>query len=201
MPRLFQNPGGEERRILALLSEVPAGRVSTRSAGAVSFQATLYWLPEDGIPAGSILGDLAPGARFWHLVQTDDAVSATRRISCEIRALHSERLTASLDETLRSVAAHAALTEAVLETRAVRLTDPSVAPAAVVETLARQLWDAKLPVSFGPSWTPAPGADVSVGVRGLEEAFESFLGGPHGWRTPSPIPASSPSKSPTTKLD
>jgi hypothetical protein len=63
----------------------------------------------------------------------------------------------------------------VLETRAVRLTDPTVTPAALVEVLARQLWDAGFPVSFGPSWIPAPDADISVGTRGLEEAFEAFL--------------------------
>lgn len=63
----------------------------------------------------------------------------------------------------------------MLETRAVRLAEPSVAPAALVEKLARQLWGAGFTVSFGPSWTPIPGADVSVGTRGLEDAFEAFL--------------------------
>ena len=169
------NGGKEHRRILALLCEEPAGRISTRNAGAVSFEATLFWRPDDGIPAGSVLDGSVSGAKVYSLVQTDDPASTTRQVSCEIRALHAEKLAAALDAALRSVAARAALDEAVLETRAVRLADPTVTPAALVEVLARQLWDAGFPVSFGPSWIPAPDADISVGTRGLEEAFEAFL--------------------------
>jgi len=159
-----------------LLSEEPVGRISTHNAGAVSFWGTLSWHPDDGIPAGSVLGEPAPSARFYSLVQTEDVAAATRRISCEIRAFHSEELTGALDMALRSVTEYAALTEAVLETHAVRLADPSVAPAKLVEELARQLWGAGYRVSFGPSWVPVPGVtDISVGVRGLEDAFEAFL--------------------------
>ena len=167
--------GRKPRRVLALLSEEPAGRISTRNAGAVSFEATLFWRPDDGIPAGFVLDGSMSGAKVYSLVQTDDPASTTRQVSCEIRALHAEKLAAALDAALRSVAARAALDEAVLETRAVRLADPTVTPAALVEVLARQLWDAGFPVSFGPSWIPAPDADISVGTRGLEEAFEAFL--------------------------
>ena len=173
-----------ERRVLALLREELGGRISTRNAGAVSFGATLSWHPGDGIPDGPILDDPAPGARFYSLVQTDDTASATRQVSCEIRALHVEQLTGALDAALRSVTAYAALTEAVLETRAVRLADPTTPPAALVEGLARQLWVADLPVSFGPAWTPIPGADVSVGAKGLEDALETFLREHPTWQTP-----------------
>ncbi len=171
----------EERRVLALLSEEPAGRISTSNAGAVSLQVTLDWCPNDGIPVKPILGELASGSRIYSLVQTDAAESATRRVSCEIRALCAEQLTRALDGALRSVAAYAALTEAVLETHVVRLANPSVASAALVEELARQLWGTGFPVSFGPSWTPTPGADVSVGVQGLEESFEAFLRARPAW--------------------
>jgi hypothetical protein len=58
-----------------------------------------------------------PGAKFCFLVQTDHLESATRKISCEIRALYPEQLNGALDAVLRSVTVHAALTEAVLETR------------------------------------------------------------------------------------
>jgi hypothetical protein len=176
---------GKTRRVLALLYGEPAGRISTSNAGAVSFEATLSWNPDDGIPAEPILSKPASGARFYSLVQTGDPVSATRRVSCEIRALHAEQLTGALDGVLRSVATHAALTEAVLETRVVRLASPTVASVALVEELARQLWDEGFSVSFGPSWTPAPDADVSVGVGDLEEAFEAFLRAHPAWRTSS----------------
>jgi len=164
-----------KRHILALLYEEPAGRICTRNAGAISFEATLYWHPDDGVRSGPILDEPIPGVRFFSLVETEDVTLAKRRISCEIRALYAEQLTAALDATLRSVTTHAALTEAVLEWRVARLADPLVAPAVLVEELARQLWDAGLSVSFGPSWTPTAGANISVGAMGLEDAFESFL--------------------------
>ncbi len=92
-----------------------------------------------------------------------------------------------MNSVLRSVTTYATLTEAVLETRAVRLVDPRAPSAALVKALARQLWSAGLRVSFGPSWAPVPDADVSVGTRGLEDdgvedAFEAFLRMHPAWR-------------------
>ena len=86
-------------------------------------------------------------------------------------------------KVLRSVAARSALTEVVLETSAVRLADPSSAPSTLVETLAWQLSDAGLRPSFGPSWTLlSPGADLSVGTWGLEDALETFVAARPAWR-------------------
>ena len=170
--------------VLALLYEEPAGRISTRNAGAISFEATLYWHPDDGVSSGPTLDEPTSGARFFSLIETDDPTSATRRISCEIRALYAKQLTAAIDATLRSVTTHAALTEAVLEWHAIRLADPLVAPAALVEELARHMRDAGLTVSFGPSWMPTSCADISVGAMGLEDAFESFLHAQHAWCIP-----------------
>jgi hypothetical protein len=129
-----------------------------------------------------ILGDPPPGARFYSLARTFDARSGDEELSCEIRALHVEQLTGALDAVLRSVAAHAALTEAVLETSAVRLANPLTAPSTLVKTLARQMSDAGLRPSFGSSWTPAPGADLSIGTRGLEDALETFVAASPAWR-------------------
>lgn len=178
--------GKASRRVLALLSEEPAGRISTRNAGAISFEATLKWQPDDRIPAELVLDEPTPGARFYSLVQIKDTVSAIRQVSCEIRAFYAEQLTGALDVLLRYVTTHAALSETVLETRAVRLTDPAVTSATLVEALARQLWYAGFPVSFGPSWKPAHDADVSVGTQGLEEAFEAFLLTHPAWKLPPP---------------
>ncbi len=161
--------------MLALLPEEHAGRISTRNAGAISFRAMLSWHVGKGIPAGPILDKPSPDARFYSLVQTDNLESATREVSCEIRALHPAALTGTLDAVLRSVTAHAALSEAVLETRAVRLAEPSEAHPMLAEALARQVSDFGLRVSSGPSWVPAPGADISVGSRGLGEVLQRFL--------------------------
>jgi hypothetical protein len=165
-----------------LLPAEPAGRISTRNAGAIYFRAILSQRPDGERHVVPILADPPPGARFYSLARACDAGSGNKEISCEIRALYVEQLTGALDAVLRSVAAHAALTEAALETRAVRLADPSAAPSPLVETLARQLSDAGLRPSFGSSWVPAPGADLSVGTRGLEDAFETFVAASPMWR-------------------
>lgn len=171
-----------ESRVLALLPEEPAGKISTRNAGSLFFEATFSWRPEDELPPGPVLSEPATGTWFYSLATSETATM--RRISCEIRALHPGPLSRALDAALRSVTDHAALTEATLETRAIRLLEPSAPPAALVEELARQLWNANLPVSFGPSWTPVPvGADISVGVLGLQRAFEAFLQKCPAWRT------------------
>jgi hypothetical protein len=165
-----------------LLPEEPAGRISISSAGAISFRATLKRRPGDGIHSGPFLDDPSPGARFYSLVRTDDPVSATSQICCEIRALHQAQLTAALDAALRSVTAHAALTEALLETCIVRLASPSETPASLVQELAQRISGAGLRVTTGPSWIPTPGADASIGTRGLEESFETYLQAYPMWR-------------------
>jgi hypothetical protein len=167
---------------LALLPEEPAGRISIRNAGAIHFRAILSPCPDGERQIVPILGDPPPGARFYCLARACDDGSDNQEISCEIRALHVEQLTGGLDAVLRSVTAHAALTEAVLETRAVRLAEPSSASSPLVDTLARQLSFAGLVPTFGSSWVPTPGAHLSVGTRGLEEAFETFMAASPAWQ-------------------
>ncbi len=171
-----------ERHTLALLSGEPAGRISTRSAGAVYFEATFTMRPGEAIPAGPILGEPTPGARFYSLTQTNDSASGAHKISCEIRALHYDPLAAALNTALRFVTARAALAEAVLETRALRLAEPSGTPDYLVKKLARQLLQYGLRPTFGPFWTPGAGADVSVGSRGREEDLQAFLYSYPDWK-------------------
>lgn len=165
----------DQRLVLALLPAEPAGRIFTSSAGAVSLRVALTFRPGAEMPSRPILGDPVPGARYYYLARSYDPASATCRISCEIRALHDEQLTSALGVALRSVSAHAALTETVLETQAVRLAHTSATPPALVEEVALQLSKHGLRPSFGSSWTPAPGADASVGARGLEEILEEIF--------------------------
>ena len=141
--------------------------------------------PGEEESTGLDLGHPPPGARFYSLVQTGDAASGVQEISCEIRALHIEHLTGALDATLRCVTAHAALTEAVLETSVVRLVDPSATPAELVEGLARTLFSAGLRTSFGPCWTPTPCANASVGIRGLKEDLRALLQAHPARKSPS----------------
>lgn len=167
---------------MVLLPEEPAGRISTRNAGAIYFRAILSQRPDWERRVVPTVGESSPGARFYYLAHASDAGSGYEEISCEIRALHVEQLIGALDGVLRSVVAHAALTEAVLETHAVRLADPSPASSPLMEALARQLSSAGLSPTFGSSWVPTPGADLSVGTRGLEEAFETFVAASPAWQ-------------------
>lgn len=119
-----------------------------------------------------------PGAKLYRLRLSYDEPGMCR-LSCEIRALRTDHLAAALDLVLRRVTEHAALAEAVLETRAVRLASPAAPPAILLERLARLLWEAGHRVSFGPSWEPLPaGIVISVGSRGLHAGS---LRGPSAW--------------------
>ena len=164
------------RPVLVLLPGDPSGRISTVNAGAISFEATLAYRPGEERPDRPTIEALRlPGAKLCH-PHNSDGPSGTHRLSCEIRALRASHLAAALDVVLRRVTEHAALAEAVLETRAVRLAATTAPPAVLVERLARHLWEAGLRVSFGPSWAPAPaGTGISVGTRGLDPALEGSL--------------------------
>lgn len=164
---------------VALLPEVRAGRISTSSAGAAFFEAELLY-PPGGLPPCTLPGPPA-GARFCCPVLAEDPARSTRRFSREVYALSPLALAEALDGLLRSVTVHAALADAVLEARAVRLMEPAVYAVGLVEVFARDLWAAGFPVSFGPSWAPEA-ADVAVGVRGLEEQLELFLRDHAKWR-------------------
>jgi hypothetical protein len=123
------------------------------------------------------------GTASISVAETQDPGSSGRRIiSGEIRALTQQELGSALDGVLRRVTTVAALTEAVLEVEAVRWATPKVGSARALQELARDLWEAGFPVRFGPSWTPAPGADVCVGVGGANRDLADFLSAHPSWR-------------------
>lgn len=181
-------PNASSRRpaTLALLPGEPAGRIPTANAGAVSLSATLHAPPDEPMLPGLFLDDpCPPGAKLFFLDRSL-GLSGSCRVSCEVRALRPDLLAVAVDAALRWVADYAALAGAVLETRVVRIADPAVPPAALVEGLARHLWEAGLRVSFGPSWTPSAGADVSIGIGGAGAAFEALLRDHPAWRPRRP---------------
>jgi hypothetical protein len=85
---------------------------------------------------------------------------------------------------LCSLTTSAALSEAVLETRATRVTPPAVAPATTLQALALDLKDAGFEVRFAPSLTPVPEGAVGLGVLGAEQELETFLDAHLSWRAP-----------------
>jgi hypothetical protein len=99
----------------------------------------------------------------------------------EILALSEADLGLALETVLRSLTITAALSDAVLETRAARSWAPATTPAMTLQALARDLWDAGFRVTFAPSWTPVPVGAVGLGVRGAERELDGFLRSHPSW--------------------
>lgn len=184
MQEAFPGRGGAstEYRALALLPGEPPGKISTVNAGVISFEATLVYPPDEKIPERPAVEELClPGGKLYGFRFSCEA-PGTHRLSCEIRALRTGHLAASLDLVLRRVSEHAALAEAVLEARAVRIASPTAPSAILLERLARHLWEAGYRVSFGPSWDPLPaGTGISVGSHGFNVTLECSLRDRFAW--------------------
>ena len=164
---------------VALLPGEDAGRIRTVSAGSVSFEAVFSAPPGEDLPPPTLPD---PPAGVLHHAIRAEGDGGTWRVSCEIRATRASDLAATVDGLLRSASAHAALSSAVLETRVVRLGEPVVPHALLVGGLARALRSSGIAVSFGPSWEPAQGAEICVGVRGRELEIERFLRESPAWQ-------------------
>lgn len=160
----------------------PAGTVATRTAGLLEFSATLSWNSLEDLPKAPTLPVLPETARC-SVFETDDPETGKREVLGEIAALSEWDLGSALESVLRSLATSAALSDAVLETRATRLTPPASAPATALQTLALDLWDAGFGVTFAPSWTPVPEGAVGLGIRGAEQELQSFIEAHLSWRT------------------
>jgi hypothetical protein len=171
--------GDRARPTVALLPGEYAGTIATRTAGAVAFEATLAWRSPEDVPPRPLLPELKSAARC-SITETEGSETATRRLAGEIRAFRPSELGSALEVVLRAVTAVAALTEATLEVGAVRTVSPGVASTRALEELARDIWGAGFQVRFGPSWSPAPGADVCVGVAG-DSGLQEFLRSHPSW--------------------
>ncbi len=172
------------KRTLVLPTGEPAGTVATSTAGAVEFGATLLWdRAEDELPQSTTLPALPENVRR-SIVEIDAPAEARREVLGEIVALTQHDLRLALEAVLRSLTVAAALSEAVLETRLVRVAQPRVAPSRVVQELALDLWEAGFAVRFGPSWTPASVRGVAVGFGGAEAELKRFFGEHQSWEIP-----------------
>jgi hypothetical protein len=170
-----------ERRLTAVLPTGDlAGTIATRTAGLVEFRATLSWnRAEDVVPTPTLPG-LPESARL-SVFETDDPGEGRREVLGEILALSERDLGSALEMVLRSLTITATLSDALLETRAARVTPPGPAPAATLQALALDLWNAGFRVRFAPSWTPVPEGRIGLGVRGAEEELQRFLEAHQSW--------------------
>jgi hypothetical protein len=159
----------------------PAGTVATRTAGLLEFSATLSWNSVEDLPKAPTLPVLPETARC-SVFETDDPETGKREILGEILAFSERDLGSALENVLRSLATSAALSDAVLETRATRVTPPVSAPATALQALALDLWDAGFGVTFAPSWAPVPEGAVGLGILGAEQELRSFIEANSSWR-------------------
>lgn len=156
------------------MPEEPAGKVITRSAGAVEVWASMEWQSPTDVPREDLLPTLPEGIKS-SILEAPSPEETSRTIEGEMRGFDLESMAEALDGVLEALTSGAALSEAVLETRVAWLVPPLAPPAALVGRVGRELWSVGLGVTFGPSWTPIVGADIAIGVGGCEGELESFL--------------------------
>lgn len=158
-----------------------AGTVATRSAGRIEFSATLsYRCAEDVLPAPAL--PALPDSVRCSVVETGDTEEGRREILGEILALSEAHLGFALETVLRSLTITAALSDAVLRSRAARLAPVGRAPAASLQALALDIRDAGYHVRFAPTWTPVPEGGIGLGICGAEQELESFLKAHPSWK-------------------
>lgn len=168
------------RRLAAVLPTGDrAGTIATRTAGLIEFSATLSWHGPEDVPCAPTLPTL-PEAVRCSVVETDDP-EGRREILGEILGLSDHDLGAALERVLRSLTITAALSDALLETRAVRVMSPASTPATTLQTLALDLRGAGFGVRFAPTWTPVPDGTIGLGIAGAEEELRSFLEAHPSW--------------------
>jgi hypothetical protein len=166
----------------------PAGTVATRSAGLVEFSATLSWRRAEDVPTGTTLPTLPETAR-GSVVETNDTAENQRELLGEILAPSESDLGCALETLLRSLTIAAALSDAVLETRAARVAPVRPCPAATLQALALDLRDAGFSVRFAPTWTPVAEGEIGLGISGAEQELMSFLEAHPSWRMATSRPA------------
>ena len=156
----------------------PAGKILTRTAGAVEVRATMYWQPGQ-TPEGPVLSSLSNDHHIrCSFVEETDEAAAGCSITGVVRAFDERDLRRTVESVLRDISAASALREAVLEARAVRLAMPAVTPADVLAALTLDLQDSGFPVSFGRSWSFVTGAEVACGTGDGPELAGFLLGHP-----------------------
>lgn len=169
-----------EGRALILPTGEPAGTVATLTAGVAAFGATLLWDRGEDAQPNPALPTLPANVRC-SVVERDGPGEAGREILGEIHALTRRDLGLALETVLRSLTVAAALSDALLETRVLRVMHPRATPSRTVQALGVDLRDAGFPVRFGPSWMPAPDGAVAVGFRGAEAELARFFGRHPSW--------------------
>ncbi len=100
---------------------------------------------------------------------------AACEIAGELRTFDEESAGEVLDYVLRHVVNAASISEAILETRVLKVAPPHVPDLSLVCGLARYLWAAGIGVTFGRTRLPLSGGDIALGTGGSDEKLEAIL--------------------------
>lgn len=136
--------------------------------------ASLSWKSPEDILQDSLL-PVFPEKIMSTLEPSLEFEKATRLVTGELRALSDQDLTSALNLVLRAITSKAALTEAVLEIRTVRLASSLVVSAPLICEMARELCNAGFCVTFGPTWEPVQDADLVLGTAGAKSILKEFI--------------------------
>ena len=109
------------------------------------------------------------------VVETDDIEKCRREILGGILALSEADLGSAMETLLRSLTVAAALSDAVLKTRATLVAPVRAAPAETLQALALDVRGAGFPVRFAPTWTTLSEGEIGLGISGAEEELRNFL--------------------------
>ncbi|MGB3635826.1 MAG: hypothetical protein WA982_17450 [Rubrobacteraceae bacterium] len=142
----------------------------------------MNWQSQDDVPKDNLLPKFSESVRT-RITDSPGTDETSRSIAGELIALSEQELKAALDLLLRTLTSAAALTDAVLETSAVRLTSPRSTQSSLVCEMARELWDAGFRVTFGHSWEPVTDADLALGAAGDNDALKEFVLNSESWET------------------
>ncbi len=144
----------------------------------------MTWQSSNDVPQDSLIPSFPETVRT-RLTNSPGTDGATRLVTGEIHALSSKDLAEALDLFLRTLTEKAALTDAVLETSAVRLASPRAMQGTLVCAMAHELWEAGFRVTFGPSWEPFLDGDLALGAAGDNSFLEDFVLNSESWEMTS----------------
>lgn len=100
----------------------------------------------------------------------------------EVMAFDRGCMGRAVEAVMRRIAEAAALLDAALEMRAVRVSEPVAASEETVSSLGRDLAHAGFPARTGVLWSPSPGGEVWLGVGEDAEDLKAFIEAHPAWR-------------------
>ena len=159
------------------MPEEPEGKLLVKNAGMIEIRASFTWQSPEEIP-DEVAPEVPAGCKL--AVETSHAGAACE-VTGKLRAFDEEETGEILESVLRHVVNTASISEAILETRVLKVASTHVPSFPLVCGLARYLWDVGIRVTFGRTWFPLAGGDIALGTGGSNEKLEAILSRDSSW--------------------